>query len=199
MDKIFLSEPKILTFATIFFTLLPLLTLNGSHPMSVSHQHVRPPPLSLLAVFLGKGALLYVASVIILLCRYVCFSLFIINFLPYLAIYPFGEKGEHGLWHSVAAATVGAGHRHGIYRGLPFDVHGPECVTADITFECCYSSMHTCFFAANILFIIIRVKFIKPHHLAGIHMMQNNNAPTPHFGKSVQRYGLYSKYFPRGK
>ena len=117
--------------------------LNGSHPMSVSHQHVRPLPLNLLAVFLGKGALLYVASVIILLCRYVCFSLFIINFLPYLAIYPFGEKGEHGLWHSVAAATVGAGHRHGIYRGLPFDVHGPECVTADITFECCYSSMHT--------------------------------------------------------
>ena len=63
MDKIFLSGPKILTFATIFFTLLPLLTLNGSHPMSVSHQHVRPPPLNLLAVFLGKGALLYVASV----------------------------------------------------------------------------------------------------------------------------------------
>ena len=55
MDKIFLSEPKILTFATIFFTLLPLLTLNGSHPMSVSHQHVRPLPLNLLAVFLGKG------------------------------------------------------------------------------------------------------------------------------------------------
>ena len=54
MDKIFLSEPKILTFATIFFTLLPLLTLNGSHPMSVSHQHVRPLPLNLLAVFLGK-------------------------------------------------------------------------------------------------------------------------------------------------
>ena len=149
MDKIFLSEPKILTFATIFFTLLPLLTLNGSHPMSVSHQHVRPLPLNLLAVFLGKGALLYVASVIILLCRYVCFSLFIINFLPYLAIYPFGEKGEHGLWHSVAAATVGAGHRHGIYRGLPFDVHCPECVTADITFECCYSSMHTCFFCCQ--------------------------------------------------
>ena len=88
---------------------------------------------------------------IILLCQYVCFSLFIVDFLPYLAIYPFGEKGEHGLWHSVAAATVGAGHRHGIYRGLPFDVHGPECVTADITFECCYSSMHTCFLAANIL------------------------------------------------
>ena len=93
----------------------------------------------------------------------VCFSLFIVDFLPYLAIYPFGEKGEHGLWHSVAAATVGAGHRHGIYRGLPFDVHGPECVTADITFECCYSSMHTCFLAANILFIIIRVKFIIVH------------------------------------
>ena len=63
MDKIFLSEPKILTFATIFFTLLPLLTLNGSHPMSVSHQHVRPLPLNLLAVFLGKGALLYVVSI----------------------------------------------------------------------------------------------------------------------------------------
>ena len=63
MDKIFLSEPKILTFATIFFTLLPLLTLNGSHPMSLSHQHVRPLPLNLLAVFLGKGALLYVVSI----------------------------------------------------------------------------------------------------------------------------------------
>ena len=140
MDKIFLSEPKILTFATSFFTLLPLLTLNGSHPMSVSHQHVRPPPLSLLAVFLGKGALLYVASVIILLCRYVCFSLFIINFLPYLAIYPFGEKGEHGLWHSVAAAIVGTGHRLGIYRCLPFDFESLEGVAAVVAFECFLSS-----------------------------------------------------------
>ena len=44
-------------------TLLSLLMLNGSHPMSVSHQHVCPLPLNLLAVFLGKGALLYIVSV----------------------------------------------------------------------------------------------------------------------------------------
>lgn len=44
-------------------TLLSLLMLNGSHPMSVSHQHVCPLPLNLLAVFLGKGALLYVVLV----------------------------------------------------------------------------------------------------------------------------------------
>ena len=44
-------------------TLLSLLMLNGSHPMSVSHQHVRPLPLNLLAVFLGKGALPFVTSI----------------------------------------------------------------------------------------------------------------------------------------
>ena len=38
MDKIFLSEPKILIFATFFFTLLPLLMLNGSHLIGVRGQ-----------------------------------------------------------------------------------------------------------------------------------------------------------------
>ena len=70
----------------------------------------------------------------------VCFSLYIVDFLPYPAIYLFGEKGEQGLWHGVAAATVGTGSWHGICRGFTFDVHGLECVTTDITFECCYSS-----------------------------------------------------------
>ena len=37
------------------FVFVPLLMLNGSHPMNVSHQHFHPLPLSLLAVFLGKG------------------------------------------------------------------------------------------------------------------------------------------------
>ena len=70
----------------------------------------------------------------------VCFSLFIVNFLPYLAIYPFLHKGEQGLWHGVATAAVGAGHRHGIYRCLPFDVEGLEDVAAVIAFECFLSS-----------------------------------------------------------
>ena len=70
----------------------------------------------------------------------VCFSLYIVDFLPYPAIYLFGEKGEQGLWHGVAAATLGAGHRLGIYRCLPFDVEGLEGVAAVIAFECCYSS-----------------------------------------------------------
>ena len=70
----------------------------------------------------------------------VYFSLIIVDFLPYLAIYPFLHKGEQGLWHSVAAAAVGAGHRLGIGRGLPFDVEGLENVAAVIAFECFLSS-----------------------------------------------------------
>ena len=70
----------------------------------------------------------------------VCFSLFIVNFLPYLAIYPFLHKGEQGLWHGVAAATLGARHRLGIDRGLPFDVEGLESVAAVVAFECFLSS-----------------------------------------------------------
>ena len=61
----------------------------------------------------------------------------------------------------MAAATVGAGSWHGIYRGLPFDVHGPECVTADITLNVVIPLCIPDFLAANILFIIFRVKFIK--------------------------------------
>ena len=34
---------------------------------------------------------------------------------------PLFHKGEQGLWLGVAAATLGAGHRLGIGRGLPFD------------------------------------------------------------------------------
>ena len=70
----------------------------------------------------------------------VCFSLYIVDFLPYPAIYLFGEKGEQGLWHGVAAATLGARHRLGIDRGLPFDVEGLEDVAAVIAFECFLSS-----------------------------------------------------------
>ena len=93
-----------------------------------------------------------------------------LHFFPNLSVDPFIHKGEQGLWHGVAAATLGATHRLGIYRCLPFDVEALESVAAVIAFECCYSSQHTLFFlAANILSIIIRVKFIKVH-LAG-----NNN------------------------
>ena len=70
----------------------------------------------------------------------VCFSLYIVDFLPYPAIYLFGEKGEQGLWHGVAAATLGAGHRLGIGRCLPFDVEGLESVAAVVAFECFLSS-----------------------------------------------------------
>ena len=63
----------------------------------------------------------------------------IINF-PYLLVCLAVSASEEGDGHGVAAATVGAGSWHGIYRGLPFEVHGPECVTVDIAFESCYSS-----------------------------------------------------------
>lgn len=49
----FFQRSWFLTFVAVF-SLLSLLMLNGSHSMSVNHQHVRPLPLSLLAVFLGK-------------------------------------------------------------------------------------------------------------------------------------------------
>ena len=62
-DKIFLPLPLVFNICRSHLTLLSLLMLNGSHPMSVSHQHVCPLPLNLLAVFLGKGALLYIVSV----------------------------------------------------------------------------------------------------------------------------------------
>ena len=61
----------------------------------------------------------------------------------------------------MAAATLGTGSWHGIYRGLPFDVHGPESVTADITLNVVTPLYIFDFLAANILFIKIRVKFIK--------------------------------------
>lgn len=56
-DKNFLPLP-FFNICRSHFTSMLLLMLNGSHSMSVNHQHVCPLPLSLLAVFLGKGALL---------------------------------------------------------------------------------------------------------------------------------------------
>ena len=68
--------------------------------------------------------------------------------LPYPPIHPLVNKAEQGLWHSVAAATLGAGHGLGICRGLPFDVESFENVASVIAFECCRSSYHSsqCFF-----------------------------------------------------
>ena len=40
----------------------------------------------------------------------------------------------------MAAAALGAGHRLGICRGLPFDVEGLEGVAAVVAFECFLSS-----------------------------------------------------------
>ena len=44
-----------------------------------------------------------------------------LHLFPNLPVCPFFHKGKQGLWHGVAAATLGAGHRLGIGRGLPFD------------------------------------------------------------------------------
>ena len=67
------------------------------------------------------------------------YSLFL-HLFPYLPVCPFLHKREQGLWHGVAAATLGATHRLGIHRCLPFDVEALESVAAVIAFECCYSS-----------------------------------------------------------
>ena len=71
---------------------------------------------------------------------FLCFSLIIVDLFPYLPVYPILHKRELGLWHSVAAAAVGAGHRLGIYRCLPFDIEGLEDVATVIAFECFLSS-----------------------------------------------------------
>ena len=116
-------------------------------------------------------------------------SLFL-HLFPYLPVCPFLHKREQGLWHGVAAATLGAGHRLGIYRCLPFDVEGLEGVAAVIAFECCYSSQHTLFFlAANVLLIIIRVKFIIVH-LTLINQKKRQPVVSG-FNQQVQVYNIF--------
>ena len=52
---------------------------------------------------------------LILYSQLIPFLVIIVDFFPNLSIYSFGEKGKQGLGHGVAA---------------------------NITFECCYSSLH---------------------------------------------------------
>lgn len=71
--------------------------------------------------------------------------LFFLHLRPYPPIRPLINKAEQGFRHGVAAATLGAGHRRGMCRGLPFDVEGLEDVAAVIAFEFFLSSNHSCF------------------------------------------------------
>lgn len=71
--------------------------------------------------------------------------LFFLHLRPYPPICPLINKAEQGFRHGVAAAALGAGHRRGICRGLPFDVEGLEDVTTVITYEFFLSSNHSCF------------------------------------------------------
>ena len=70
--------------------------------------------------------------------------LFFLHLRTYPSIRPLINKAEQGFRHGVAPATNRAGHRRGIYRGLPFDVEGLEDVAAVIAFEFYLSSYHSC-------------------------------------------------------
>ena len=66
----------------------------------------------------------------------------VVNILPYPLIdYPI-DKGEKGLGHGVATATLRTGHRLRICLYLPFNVGSHERVATDIAFKLFFPFRH---------------------------------------------------------
>ena len=59
----------------------------------------------------------------------------LLHLCPDSLIHPFIQKREPRVWHGVATAALGAGHRCGVGRGIPLDVEALEGVAAVVAFE----------------------------------------------------------------
>ena len=68
--------------------------------------------------------------------------LIVVNILPYPLIdYPI-DKGEKGLGHGVATATLRTWHRLRICLYLPFNVGSHKCMATDIAFKLSFPFRH---------------------------------------------------------
>lgn len=98
----------------------------------------------------------------------------VIHIIPYpLVDYPV-DKGEKGLGHGVATATLRTWHRLRICLCLPFDVGSHERVAADIAFKLSFPSHHGMLF-------LLRAKidiFFIASKLLGVYFPNSQNIDT---------------------